>query len=426
MDSRQKKGILLALRGGIVEDGVAHLVPSETKPSVRYRVFFMRACSCTCEDYERHQHHCKHIWAVHYSVMLECGEKLPEIPEDEEEVEPTVRRDWPAYNRAQINEKPKLLLLLRDLCSQLPAPKPNPRGGRPPIPLSDIVFALVYKVYSRAAARQFMADLDTAREKGLVSAKFNFNSLLNYFADSELTPILTSLISASAAPLRELERGNFAVDATGITTSRFRRWVQERDLPDKEKRDWVKLNLICGTKTKVVAAVEVTDGTTNESPFFPRLIGTAAQQFRVLRVSADAQYLGANNLHAATEIGATPFIPFKDNSVADGDSLWQRMFYFYLFRQAEFMKHYGQRNIVECVFSMIKGRFGNGVRSRTRVAMKNEVLCKVICHNLCRVIHGIYESGLESDFSHVEVGVRSEPLDKHGGAVRMLKPSGSG
>jgi hypothetical protein len=35
---------------------------------------------------------------------------------------------------------------------------------------------------------------------------------------------------------------------------------------------------------------------------------------------------------------------------------------------------------------MLKRKFGDHVRSRTDVAMKNEVLGKVLCHNICCVI----------------------------------------
>jgi hypothetical protein len=34
-------------------------------------------------------------------------------------------------------------------------------------------------------------------------------------------------------------------------------------------------------------------------------------------------------------------------------------------------------------FSMIKAKFRDHVRSKTPVAMVNEVLCKLICHNIC-------------------------------------------
>ena len=52
----------------------------------------------------------------------------------------------------------------------------------------------------------------------------------------------------------------------------------------------------------------------------------------------------------------------------------------------------------ETVFSMIKGKFGGSVRAKTPTAQVNEVLCKVLCHNICVLIQSIYELGLEPTF----------------------------
>ena len=74
------------------------------------------------------------------------------------------------------------------------------------------------------------------------------------------------------------------------------------------------------------------------------------------------------------------------------------MFHLYKFNQAEFMRHYHKRSNVEATFSMIKGKFGERLRSKTTVAQTNEVLCKILCHNLCCVIQSIYELGIEPNF----------------------------
>ena len=57
------------------------------------------------------------------------------------------------------------------------------------------------------------------------------------------------------------------------------------------------------------------------------------------------------------------------------------MFHFYQFHRDDFLSHYHKRCNVESTFSMIKAKFRDHVRSKTDVAMVNEVLCKIICHN---------------------------------------------
>jgi hypothetical protein len=48
---------------------------------------------------------------------------------------------------------------------------------------------------------------------------------------------------------------------------------------------------------------------------------------------------------------------------------------------------------------MIKAKFGDCVRSKTTVAMKNEALCKILCHNICYLIQAMHELGIRPSFA---------------------------
>jgi hypothetical protein len=53
---------------------------------------------------------------------------------------------------------------------------------------------------------------------------------------------------------------------------------------------------------------------------------------------------------------------------------------------------------VESVFSALKRKFGENVRSRTQVAQVNEILCKLIAYNLTVVVHEMFENGIAPTF----------------------------
>ena len=55
---------------------------------------------------------------------------------------------------------------------------------------------------------------------------------------------------------------------------------------------------------------------------------------------------------------------------------------------------------------MIKTKFGDSLRSKTEQAQDNEVLCKVVCHNICCVIGAVHELGVEPDFGKGSDGLR--------------------
>jgi transposase len=123
-----------------------------------------------------------------------------------------------------------------------------------------------------------------------------------------------------------------------------------------------------------------------------------AENFVVREVSADKAYASARNYDAIDGHGATPFIAFKANHTGRGSRLWQRMFHHFSLHREDFLAHYHKRSNVESTFSMIKAKFRDNVRSRTPVAMVNEVLCKLICHNVCVLIQEAHELGIAIEF----------------------------
>ena len=75
-------------------------------------------------------------------------------------------------------------------------------------------------------------------------------------------------------------------------------------------------------------------------------------------------------------------------------SAWTRMYHLFAFQRDTFLAHYHRRSNVECTFSMIKRKFGGSLLSKSDTGQVNEVLCKVIAHNLCVVISAMHELGL--------------------------------
>lgn len=406
-DARKQRGIELAAVSRIdrKKDG-SWSVPSQSGNG-RYVVRVgpgAADCHCTCPDFEQRAKKCKHMYAVECVIERETTENADGSTTVTESVtikatkRVTYPQNWPAYNLAQTHEQDEFQRLLNDLCAGIPTPPRQPgKPGRPPLPLSDALFAVVYKVYSTFSGRRFISDLRAAQERGYLDRLPHFNSIFNYLENPELTPILHQLIATTSRPLASVET-DFAADSSGFATCRFVRWYDHKYGAVKQHHDWIKIHLMCGVKTNVVTAVEIHGSASGDAMQLPALVSKTAANFRMSEVSADKGYFSGENLVAVSTFGASPFIPFKENCVAGRGGLWDKLFHYFNFQRDDFLAHYHKRSNVESTFSMIKAKFGDALRSKTDVAMLNESLCKVICHNICCLISAFYELGITAKF----------------------------
>src|SRR5229473_145488 len=393
MSEREKRGAALA-KDKRIKQIVAHkwLVPSQSGPG-SYLVDGL-AGTCACPDYEERRDRCKHQWAVAYARH--------EVREDDGTVTVTetmrisYAQNWRSYNLAQTAEKEHVGELLRALCSGIV--QPAHERGRPRLPLADVVHAAAMKVYTGMSGRRATTDIRECESKGLIDHAPHYNTVHNFMERTDVAPLLRALVEESASPLKAIE-SNFAVDSTGFSTSTYARWFDHKYGREMREQTWIKCHAMIGTLTNVVVSVEATAGTVSDCPVLPQLVnGAVARGFRLAEVSADKGYLANYNLESIEKAGAVPYIPFKINSQGEGPEAWQRLWHLYSFRKSEFLAHYHQRSNVESTFSMIKRKFGAAVRAKLLHAQINEVLLKVLVHNLAVLVHSMHELGVQPTF----------------------------
>lgn len=408
MDAREMRGMEIAATKKLRRTSEGWIVPSSTgqrnytvAPLVPLRRpgpgQTIPEWICSCPDWELRGQDCKHVFAVTYVMRREVAPDGTVV----EETRVTYAQAWSSYNAAQCAEKDTFLPMLADLCSTIPSP---PQGrGRPRMPMSDMAYNCVLKVYEGLSARRLDSDVRESHAKGLTDVDPHFTTVLRYLRSPEMTPVLRELVELSALPMRAVEQ-DFAVDSTGFTTCRFERWYDHKWGKERSQHKWVKLHAMTGVRTNVVTAVEITDGHSGDSPQFLPTLATTARNFPIREVSADKAYWAKKNMAAVDDLGGTPYIPVRGPvyavqgvmpDIPSGTSAFLRMQYLFAYQRDTFLSHYHKRSNVETTFSMIKRKFGDSLRSKSEVGQTNEILCKVICHNLCVVIASIYELGLE-------------------------------
>jgi hypothetical protein len=100
-------------------------------------------------------------------------------------------------------------------------------AGRNRLPLSEMIFCVVFKVFLLVSGHRFISDLQEAQRRGYISKTPHFNSIFNYLELEEMTDILKQMIVESSLPLKSVEF-DFAVDSSGFAPGRYNHWLDAK------------------------------------------------------------------------------------------------------------------------------------------------------------------------------------------------------
>jgi transposase len=103
------------------------------------------------------------------------------------------------------------------------------------------------------------------------------------------------------------------------------------------------------------------------------------------------------------DLGGQAFIPFKKNTSGKSSdnhrSYFKSAFKFFKENKEEYMNRYHKRSNIESCFSMIKRKFGNNVKCRNEISQDNEILGKVLVHNICVLCQELFLNKISLDFN---------------------------
>jgi transposase len=369
----------------------------------RYRVYYETdKWSCGCKDFAaRFGEPCKHVLAIRQLESLLPG-PMPSPKKQFPQI-------WGAYEKGQTHELRLIDSLLKELLREVPdLPRIPGCPGRIPLPLRDALYCAILKVYSGLSGRRAVGVYRNVADRGLLEKVPSYRTASRALNRCEVTPLLYQLVSISALPLAGLEEGGMvAPDSTGVQTTSFGAWREAKHGEQRVKK-WLKLHAMVGTKTHVVLRAVVGDEYSADAiHFVPLLRDTFEQGFRPAEIVADKGYLSKENYGLADELGIGAYIPFKANTVSNEvnrirgvqtPAAWQKAYHLFQANREEFDQNYHRRSNVESVFSALKRKFGEYIRSKNPVAQVNEVLCKIIAYNLTVVVHEMFENGIAPAF----------------------------
>lgn len=311
----------------------------------------------------------------------------------------TYSQDWTNYNLATTEEKIISLQILLELLDYRIIEQVKIKAGRKSLPVKEQIICLFFQAYNGLSSRRIMSDLAMAKENDIISKQVHFNSITHYLRNPNLTRILKDLILWSGFPLKDTDP-IMAVDSSGISTTMYGKWMDVRIASENKRRLFRKVHIINGTKTGIIASVDISEGYCGDSPYFRELVIEANKVYNIDVVTADKAYLSRENMAIADELGILPFIPFKENSKKNskGVRIWRKMFDSFKLDNENYMNIYHHRSNVESCFHSIKRKFGFSIRAKDPVGQENEILMKCLCHNLSVLVHCMFELNIPINY----------------------------
>jgi transposase len=396
-DMRKVKGMSIAKEHTIKQVKGGWIVPSQN--SAKNYFVSEHDFECDCPDCKMRNLTCKHGYAVKYFLGIE---KITPNGITTEKVRLTYKQAWHTYNQAQTTEVKQFEILLADLLESIDEPI-REGAGRPSLSLREQLFCSVKKIYSQMSSRRAKGLFDEAKEKALIEKSPYFNVVSALLNKEGTTALLEKLITLSALPLKSVEH-TWLADSSGFRTNNYSQYCQEKHGRTKENV-WIKAHIVCGQKTNVISSATITASeganTHDSTQFAPNMQATHNAGFEISTAIADKAYLSRDNFSLIDSFGGTPLIPFKSNTTGKpkGKShVWRKMFSYFMLNQEEFYQRYYSRNNVEATFHMIKAKLGDSLKSKNFIAQKNELLCKIVAHNIMVLIQEVYELGIVPEF----------------------------
>jgi len=178
---------------------------------------------------------------------------------------------------------------------------------------------------------------------------------------------------------------NIAVDSTGFRTNTSSLWYDIRIKRRGKRRDCIKLHISVDVDTGVIHWFTMTPWNRHDSTEFKDLLKHLPELGNVF---GDKAFSSRSNCQLVDDKNGVPYLHFKDNatSKAKGKPAWIISFRNYQKDKEEWLAVYHLRSIVESVFSSIKKRWSNFLRSRRKWMQKKELSLKVLSYNIKQVL----------------------------------------
>ncbi len=262
--------------------------------------------------------------------------------------------------------------------------------GRPRANLKTILKCLLVMSYCGLSYRRSHSDIVNLYQQGLIESIPKKATIGKYMLDEEIKKILQDLIPFSARTFMDVE-DTLLVDSTWfhkfikLSGSNKRKLAKgTAKLPPLSKTR--KLHVMCFLKSQMIISVRASIGTAHDNNFFREMLQEVLDNgFKIKRILGDSAYLDKKNMILCEENNIKDvFIDFRSNVRyrRGGSGLWKERLKIYKENPELWHENYRFRVKIEGLFSTMKRKGNNYIRSRKDNSQDVELLLKALWHNL--------------------------------------------
>jgi hypothetical protein len=258
--------------------------------------------------------------------------------------------------------------------------------GRPKANFKDIIKALCLMSYNGMSYRRTQTDLRWMQEKELIKTIPPRSTLNDYANDENTKFMIEKLIQVSSLFFRENEN-TMILDSTWLAkrmyTGGYKKVHDKKNVNFEQTR---KLHISCLKNSKVICCAKATKGERHDCPLFEELVESPIKNgFSIKNVIADSGYMSKDNYLLCQNLGVSGvFIDFRVNPTGKRakSQLWRESVRMWKEQKELWHETYRFRVIVEGVFSAMKRKNLNWLRSKKENSQDVELLLKALVYNL--------------------------------------------
>ena len=254
------------------------------------------------------------------------------------------------------------------------------KNGRPRMPRRELILCLLVRAYFDLCFRRTVGLLKLLQPALGLTRIPHFNTLQKHNRRGGLTATLQSLLDQTAEPFWELEE-TVSVDSTGLLLHGSGAWRSNKD--EETPRDFAKLHVLSGTKTRATLGIRLTRGTWHDSTQLDPLLHQIPEDAPASRLTADSGYWSHKNCAQVERAGLQPIIKPKSNAKwwTHPTDAFERMTRFAKQFPNRFKGLYRGRSTSESRNATEKGLFGDRLMTRRTEALRNDTLAREIVFN---------------------------------------------